>query len=63
MTFGVLFAIITYYDLDIDPIDMKTAFLYSLFNQLVNIKILKGSETTINKRIVCKLLKVLYGLK
>lgn len=32
MTFQVFFAIATYYNLDINQIDIKTAFLYSFIN-------------------------------
>lgn len=35
MVFRILFALASYYDLDIDQIDVKTAFLYNLINQLV----------------------------
>ncbi len=63
MAFKVLFAIAAYYDFDIDQMEVKTAFLYGLIDQLVYVQILKGSETSANKNIVCKLLKPLYGLK
>lgn len=32
MAFRVLFAIVAYYDLDIDQIDVETAFLYGLID-------------------------------
>lgn len=35
MAFKVLFAIAAYYDLDIDQMDVKTAFFYGLIDQLV----------------------------
>ncbi len=63
MAFRVLFAIATYYDLDIDQMDVKTAFLYGIIDQLVYVQITKGSETTANKEKVCKLSNALYGLK
>ncbi len=63
MAFRVLFAIAAYYDLDIDQIDVKTASLYGTIDPLVYVQILKASETTANKGMVCKLLKALYGLK
>ena len=37
MAFRVLFAIAAYYNLDIDQMDVITAFLYGLINQLVYI--------------------------
>ena len=63
MAFRVLFAIAAHYDLDIDQIDVKTAFFYGMMDQLVYVQIPKGLETTANKKMVCKLLKTLYGLK
>ncbi len=61
--FRVLFAIAAYYNLDINQMDIKTAFLYGMIDQLVYVQIPKGVETTANKGMVCKLLKALYGLK
>lgn len=63
MAFRVLFAITTYYNLDIDQMDIKIAFLYSLIDQFVYVQIPKRSEDATSKRIVCKLLKALYNLK
>ena len=63
MAFRVLFAIAAYYDLDIDQMDVKTAFLYGLIDQLVYVQIPKGSEDATNKGKVRKLLKALYGLE
>lgn len=63
MAFRVLFAIAAFFDLDINQIDVKTAFLYGLIDQLVYVDIPKGSELETNREVVCKLLKVLYGLQ
>lgn len=63
MALKVLFAIAVYYDLDIDQMDVKTAFFYSLINKLLYVQIPKGSKPTSTKGMVCKLLKALYGLK
>ena len=63
MEFRVFFAIAAYYDLDIDQMDVKTAFLYGLIDQLIYVEIPKGTETEANKNMVCRLLKALYGLK
>lgn len=43
--------------------DVKTAFLYGLIDQLVYVDILRGSETEATRNMVCKLLKALYGLR
>ncbi len=63
MAFRVLFAIAAYYDLDIDQMDVKTAFLYRMIDQLVYVQIPKGFDDATNKGMVWKLLKALYGLK
>lgn len=61
MAFRVLFAIAEFFDLDIDQMDVKTAFLYGLIDQLVKVEIPKGFAEA-NRDMVCKLLKALYGL-
>lgn len=48
---------------NIEQMDVKTAFLYGLIDQLIYVEIPKGSEDQTNKAKVCKLLKALYGLK
>ncbi len=63
MAFRTLFALAVFFDLDIDQMDVKTAFLYSLIDQLIYMEIPKGTETEATKNMVCKLLKALYGLK
>lgn len=63
MAFKVLFAIAAFLDLDIDQMDVKTAFLYGLNDQLVYVEMPKGTETEANREMVCKLRKALYGLK
>ena len=62
MAFQVLFAIAAYFDLDIDQMDVKTAFLYGFIDQLIYVEMPKENEIEANKNIVCKLLKALYGL-
>lgn len=49
IAFRVLFAITAYYNLDIDQIDVKIAFLYSLINQYVNKQIFQGSARPLTK--------------
>ena len=63
IAFRVLFAIVVFYDLDIDQMDVKTAFLYSLIDLLIYVEMPRGTETDVNKNMVCKLLKALYGLR
>ncbi len=63
MAFKVLFAMAAFLDLDIDQIDVKTAFFYGLIDQLVYVEIPKGPESEENWNMVRKLLKTLYSLK
>lgn len=63
MAFRVLFAIAAFLNLDIDQMDVKTAFLYGLIDQLIYVEIPKGIESEENRGMVCKLLKAFYGLK
>ena len=63
MTFQILFAVAAFFDLDIEQMDVKIAFLYGLIDQLVYVDIPKGSETEVNRNMTYKLLKALYGLK
>lgn len=63
IAFRVLFAISAYYDLNINQIDIKTAFFYSLIDQFVCVQIPRGSKDATNKGKIDKLLKALYGPK
>lgn len=63
IAFCVFFAIVAYYDLDIDQIDVKTAFLYSFIDQLIYVEISRRIETSANKNMIYRLLKALYNLK
>ena len=55
--------IAAFYNLDINQIDIKTAFLYGFIDQLIYVELLKGMETKMNKNMVYMLLKALYNLK
>ena len=63
MAFRFLFAIALFYDLDIDQIDVKIAFLYGLTNQLIHVEQPKGKETKETRDFVCQLHKAFYRLK
>lgn len=63
MAIKVLFAVMVYFDLEIDQMDIKTAFLYGFIDQLVYVDIPKGSESEATWGMICKLLKSFYGLK
>lgn len=60
MAFRVLFAIAAYYDLDVEQMDVVTAFLNGIIKELIFIHLLERYE---KPGIVCRLLKGLYGLK
>lgn len=63
MAFRVLFAIAASYNLDVDQMNVKTAFVYGLIDQLIYVDVPKGSEDQATKRKDSKLLKALCGLK
>lgn len=63
ITFRILFTIITFFDLDINQINIKTIFFYGFINQFIYIKILKGTKLEKNQNIVCKLLKDFYDFQ
>lgn len=48
MAFSVLLVIAAFFDLDIDQMDVKTAFLYDLIDQLVYVESPKGTESEEN---------------
>ncbi len=63
MTFRVLFVVVAFFNLDIDQIDIKTAFLYRLIDQLVYVDIPKGSKIEANRKMIGKHFKALYNFK
>lgn len=44
MAFCILFAIAEFYNLDIDQIDVKTAFLHGIIDQLLYMEVPRGYE-------------------
>lgn len=63
MAFRVFFAIASFYNLEIDQIDVETVFLYGLINHRVYVEISKEIELESDRNMVCKLFKALYSLK
>lgn len=51
-----------FYDLDINKIDIKTAFLYNFINQLIYVEIFKDIKIKAKKNMIYKLLNTLYNL-
>lgn len=63
MAFRSLFVFAAFFSLNINQIDVKTAFLYDFIDQLIYIEISKETEIEATKNMVCKLFKALYRLK
>ena len=61
MSYKALFAIAAMLDLEIEQMDVKTAFLYSTVKEEIYVQQLKGLGD--NTRRVCCLKKALYSLK
>jgi hypothetical protein len=61
MSYKALFAIATALDLEIEQIDVKTAFLYGEIDHEIYVE--QPHHTTDGTSRVCKLRKALYGLK
>ena len=60
MSFKVLFAIMAYYDLDCEQMDVVTAFLNALLKETIYVEQPKGYG---KDNMVCHLRRALYGLK
>ena len=60
MVFRILFAMAAAYDLDIEQMNVKTAFLYGIVEELIYVHMPPGFHIP---GMVCKLNKALYGLK
>lgn len=63
MSFRVLFTIATFYNLDINQIEVKKSFLYNFINQFIYINFFKGIKLKLNQNIIYKLFKILYSFK
>lgn len=63
IAFWVLFAIAAFHNLDIDQMDVKTAFLYDFINQLIYVMQPKNTKKKETRDFVCQLCKALYSLK
>ena len=61
MSYKALFAIAASLNLEIEQIDVKTAFLYNLVKEDIYIQQLTSLSN--NSKRVCKLNKALYSLK
>jgi len=58
----ILLALVAYYELELDQLDLKTVFLYSDIDKEIFMSQLAGLKIARKKNMVYKL-KSLYGLK
>lgn len=59
----MLFIIVTFYDLNIDQMDVKIAFLYNFINQLIYIRQPKSIEIKEIQNFIYQIHKIFYSLK
>ena len=59
----ILLALVAQYELDLDQLDVKTAFLYDDLDEEIYMSQPTGFKTVGKENMVCKLKKLLYGLK
>jgi len=58
-----LFALVAQYELQLDQIDVKIAFLYGNLEEEIYMSQLTGFKTAGKEKMGCKLNKLLYELK
>jgi len=59
----ILLALVAQYELDLDQLDVKTAFLHGDFDEEIDMTQPMGFKTAGKENMICKLKKSLYGLK
>jgi len=59
----ILLALVAQYELKLDQLDVKTAFLHDNLEEDIYMSQLTGFKTTGKENMVCRLKKSLYGLK
>lgn len=59
----ILLALVALYDLELEQLDVKTAFLHGDLDEAIFMEQPQGFAQNRNKRFVCKLRKSLYGLR
>ena len=59
----ILLALVAQYELDLDQLDVKTAFLHNVLEEEIYMSQPMGFKTVGKENMVCKLKKLLYRLK
>ena len=62
-SFKILIALVTHFDLELHQMDVKTDFLKGNLKENIYMNQLEGFEERRNENLVCKLKKLIYGLK
>jgi hypothetical protein len=62
-TLRTLLAVVTERDMELEHLDVKTAFLYGDLQEEIYMDLPEGYGFTVGSKVACKLLKTLYGLK
>lgn len=62
IAFRALFAIVAFYDLEVEQLDVNTAFLHGIIDQLLYVDVPRENEQQWKDQ-VCRLKNVLNGLK
>ena len=62
-SFCIIMTLATHFDLGLQKIDVKIAFLNGNLEEEVYMKQLKGFSSSSGEHLVCKLKKSIYGLK
>ncbi|GAB2274148.1 hypothetical protein Dimus_039069 [Dionaea muscipula] len=62
-TIRIMLAVTAFYDLELEQMDVKTAFLNGDLDEIIFMSQPEGYTDSVHKHFVCKLNKSLYGLK
>ena len=63
ITVRIFFVIVVQMDLELEQMDVVTAFLYGDLDEVIHMEIPEGLRDSKNSNQVCRLLKSIYGLK
>jgi len=63
LSIRILLALVAHYELELDQLDMKTAFLHDDLEEEIYMSLLMGFKTAGKENMICKLKKLMYRLK